>query len=83
METGGPEDSWPVNIAYWVSSRPKRDSDTKSKWSEIEEREKKLSSSFHTYEYTCMYVLTCLHTQESMDSILSIPGDHEEVKSFE
>lgn len=30
-----------------------------------------------------MYILTCLHTQESMDSILSIPGDHEEVKSLE
>lgn len=83
METGSPGDSWPVNIAYLVSSRPKRDPDTKSQWSEIEEREKKLSSGLHTYKYTCMYILTCLHTQESMDSILSIPGDHEEVKSLE
>lgn len=83
METGSPGDPWPVNIAYLVNSRPKRDPDTKSKWSKIEETEKKLSLGLHTYKYTCMYVFTCLHIQESMDSILNNPGDHEEVKSFE
>lgn len=84
METGSPGDPWSASIAYLVSSRQKKDPDTKSKWPKTGEREKELSSGLlDIYMHTCVYVPTCLYTQESMDSIFNTPEDHAGVKSLE